>query len=205
MTTPTLILLHLLSIILHSMTTDAFLISSHSTPMWCSHQWMASTNDESSHVSTTTNQPLSLSPPKQEYEEEYYRSVNDYMEGWHAGKFDFDTRISGVTALNYEKSVVFDDGSQTHSKRRNNIRGGAGGKVAELDIDLQTKRPKLSTRKLSWKAESIMDDRNAVGMVVQNEERTWEPFFATIEIAAIDMDTVVVTGQAAGDERIVGC
>ena len=41
-----------------------------------------------------------------------------------------------------------------------------------------------------------MDDRNAVGMVVQNEERTWEPFFATIEIAAIDMDTVVVTGQA---------
>lgn len=40
-----------------------------------------------------------------------YKSVSDYMGGWHAGKFDFDSRICGVTALNYEKSVVFGDAS----------------------------------------------------------------------------------------------
>lgn len=195
---------------------DALLISSYSTRLLYSHQCLAS-DDESSHVSTNTNLPSSLpssspsSVTKQEYQEEYYRSVSDYMGGWHAGKYDFDTRISGVTALNYEKSVVFDDGSQTHSKSRNNIRGGARGKVAvaELDDDLQKNRPKWSSRKLSWKTDGRggMDYCNAnvnlqlkknmveAHMVVQNEERTWEPFFATIEISSIEMDNVVVTGK----------
>lgn len=40
------------------------------------------------------------------YLEQEKRSVSDYMGGHHAGKFDFDSRISGVTALNYEKSAL---------------------------------------------------------------------------------------------------
>eukprot|EP00977_Amphora_coffeiformis_P007483 scaffold1640_cov161-Amphora_coffeaeformis.AAC.6 len=43
------------------------------------------------------------SPPPVEY-----KSVSDYMGGWHAGKFDFDTRICGVTALNYESRLCME-------------------------------------------------------------------------------------------------
>lgn len=48
-----------------------------------------------------------------------YRSVSDYMGGWHAGEFDFDTRISGVTSLNYEKSIINFDGYESNNYNYN--------------------------------------------------------------------------------------
>ena len=34
------------------------------------------------------------------------------MGGTHAGKYEFDSRYSGVTSFNYEKSLIFDTGRE---------------------------------------------------------------------------------------------
>lgn len=92
------------------------------------------------------------------------RSVSDYMGGHHAGKYDFDSRISGVTALNYEKSVVFDDAQTTPA----------------LDPLPNTQEvPSWAFRKVS--VESTENTIRLGGQVsIKNEELTWEPFYAAI-------------------------
>jgi len=95
------------------------------------------------------------------------RSVSDYMGGHHAGKFDFDSRISGVTALNYEKSVVFDDTETTPA-------------LAPLPNTAEI--PSWASRKVSLEAtENVI--RLGEQVLIQNEELTWEPFYAAIHIA----------------------
>lgn len=80
------------------------------------------------------------------------------------GKFDFDTRISGVTSLNYEKSVVFGDQVQRGSRRR-------------LAPPPETV-PAWANRPLDTSGyHSIVDG----GAVISNEEPSWEPFWAQVE------------------------
>jgi hypothetical protein len=144
------------------------------------------------HVQSQALCPLFLSSSPEEGEQEHeYRSINDYMGGWHAGKFDFDTRIGGVTALNYEKSVVF-DGDIDKSK--------PGTQLAALEDD--TSIPKWASRPIKYELapKFLLARQQDDGSLLQqervcvvNEEVSWEPFYATIETeggAACDYLTV---------------
>jgi hypothetical protein len=66
------------------------------------------------------------------------------MGGWHAGKFDFDSGISGVTALNYEKAVVFG----------NPISETTGKKLAPLEDAYKENLPRWATRSIDYRASS---------------------------------------------------
>lgn len=131
--------------------------------------------------SATDNYPNN--DEKQGNEETEYKSVSDYMGGWHAGKFDFDTRICGVTALNYEKSVIFQD----------NTAASLGPRIAPLESSQENNSnqspPQWSRRPVDYRnlSQSKIHHCNASpssqGSVAQvyNEEISWEPFSATIE------------------------
>ena len=58
----------------------------------------APTNEGKRTTTTTLYQQQDYEPQKQDSKPEY-RSISAYMGGHHAGKFDFDPRIYGVTAL----------------------------------------------------------------------------------------------------------
>jgi len=92
------------------------------------------------------------------------KSVSDYVGGLHGGKYEFDTRLAGVTALNYEKSVIFDD-----------ILSGSDRKVAPAPEET----PSWSTRHVSLEGEL---EKAALGTAVTivNEEPTWEPIYAEV-------------------------
>jgi hypothetical protein len=103
------------------------------------------------------------------------RSVSDYMGGVHAGKYDFSAGLSGVTSFAYEKSVVFDDVAT----------GGRRRILAKLEDDAV---PKWASRTVSPEQRGTIDLSGAgrgategVGVVLSNEEISWEPFFATLE------------------------
>ena len=99
-----------------------------------------------------------------------YRSISDYMGGHHAGKFDFDPRICGVTALNYEKSIIFGDATTCPNSDI----------LADLDED--NGPPKWSLRPVDVTSiQGNIGCSNSSPAVVTNEEISWEPFYATIE------------------------
>jgi len=118
------------------------------------------------------------------------RSVSDYMGGHHAGKFDFDPRLSGVTSINYEKSLVFDDVIANDRRR-------VLAPVSNTDGSISDDIPKWSTRKIDleksasmreeidWKAtqkaEAMDEDSCFISMILKNDEISWEPFYVTIE------------------------
>lgn len=106
----------------------------------------------------------SLTPEQHEY-----RSISDYMGGHHAGKFDFDPRICGVTALNYEKSMVFDDSIGTPERNR----------LAPLETDSEA--PKWATRVVDLEPTTEMVRIGDTTVTLKNDEISWEPFYATIE------------------------
>lgn len=101
------------------------------------------------------------------------RSVSDYMGGHHAGKYDFDTRISGVTALNYEKSVIFND-MET-----------AGPILAEIESG-DGELPSWATRTVELMSAADANESIHIGedggiVTIANEENTWESFYASVE------------------------
>uniref|UniRef100_A0A7S4UN97 NADH:ubiquinone oxidoreductase intermediate-associated protein 30 domain-containing protein n=1 Tax=Ditylum brightwellii TaxID=49249 RepID=A0A7S4UN97_9STRA len=114
------------------------------------------------------------------------RSVSDYMGGHHAGKFDFDTRISGVTSLNYEKSLIFDDLAGSD---------GSDGIKILASIEDHDSDPKWATRNVfgsSGDSSTVLIEgtinlaendavNSGVGVMVKNDEISWEPFYVTIE------------------------
>ena len=120
-----------------------------------------------------------------------YRSVSDYMGGHHAGKFDFDTTIYGVTSLNYEKSLVFDDvASNLKESSASMLKIAPIHDGDELDTSSQSNLPKWATRPMKIpssqdvrSAKSIMLGRGGhhQSVVITNDERSWEPFYASIE------------------------
>ena len=137
---------------------------------------------------TGDNSDITEEPPVE------YRTISDYMGGHHAGKFDFDPRICGVTALNYEKSIVFDDAT---SSQATNL-------LAPLE-DLEA-RPKWSLRPVDVTAtqgtvrvlEAGAGDDDNTSVLVKNAEISWEPFYATVET------TAAPGGQASQEESFMG-
>lgn len=147
---------------------------------------------------------LASSNHDEENQEQEYRSISDYMGGWHAGKFDFDTRICGVTALNYEKSVVFGNAVQRKSnsvvaplfKDENTNTPPTLPKWATRVVDCQSTM--ISTLRLTMK-ELNSSPSSSEDMVITNEELSWEPFYATIETMDGSTDSSpLIVSPAAG-------
>uniref|UniRef100_A0A7S1VGM1 Uncharacterized protein n=1 Tax=Grammatophora oceanica TaxID=210454 RepID=A0A7S1VGM1_9STRA len=127
---------------------------------------------------------LALSRGLDREEDEFveYRPISDYMGGHHAGKFDFDPRLSGVTSLNYEKSKVFGDAVAGRKKKC----------VAQLE-DEGDELPSWATRSVQHKSSpassATKDDTNEIHLkgtgtaeaTITNKELSWEPFFARVE------------------------
>lgn len=115
-----------------------------------------------------------------------YRSISDYVGGLHAGKYDFDTRISGVTSLNYEKSQVFDDATRSKQKGQRSI-------LAPYEESEHF--PAWATRKLNkyhpMGTIHFNSDVSQASVTIGNEELSWEPFFAAIEYHWDDQPTSI--------------
>ena len=91
----------------------------------------------------------------------FWKPRSDYMGGHHAGKFDFDPRLSGVTSLNYEGSKIFDASTEG---------------TEEILADVPTEgEPLWATRVVG------VHGKVTGGMIVRNEEISWESFYASIE------------------------
>ena len=104
-----------------------------------------------------------------------YRSISDYVGGLHGGKYEFDDRILGVTALNYEKSVVFG----------NTIREDPTRTLAPLDDEESRTIPKWARRPVDLSMPIGIVDESGNSLVrIVNEEISWEPFYATLEDAS---------------------
>ena len=118
-----------------------------------------------------------------------YRSISDYMGGHHAGKFDFDTTIYGVTSLNYEKSIVFDDVAsrlQASSMKVAPINDDDVNDESSSNLPPKwASRPiKISSSQDSLSAKAIVllaSDQHHQSVIITNDERSWEPFYASIE------------------------
>ena len=125
------------------------------------------------HRTTLCNRgSTSLRATSRDSNEPVKRSVSDYMGGHHAGKFDFDTRISGVTALNYEKSLVFEPDFKP------------GAILAEIESGVGM--PSWATRKVELGSVTGLREDIHIGkeggiVSIRNQELTWEPFYASIE------------------------
>lgn len=117
----------------------------------------------------THNHPKPITRLKMADDSEEYRSISDYVGGLHGGKYEFDTRIMGVTALNYEKSRIF-----------GNVAGNKFSKqMVAPALDDDQKIPQWASRKVNLQS---IDEVSIPGTVsITNEEISWEPFFATIE------------------------
>ena len=117
-----------------------------------------------------------------------YRSISDYMGGHHAGKFDFDTRICGVTALNYEKSVVFGNVIGDPKKNKKMLAPLNDDDNDDDDDDdggneskpIWASRPVIleSCKDLSLKQNVVGEFEGTV--MIQNEELSWEPFYVEL-------------------------
>lgn len=123
---------------------------------------------------------LHLSQPndntEQHLQEEEYRSVSDYVGGLHGGKYVFDPRISGVTAINYEKSVLFGDVIDSSSNMILAAPAGDGTLPdwAQRSVDYESQ----------VKGEVHLATGDAQQVQLMNEELSWEPFYVMIETAA---------------------
>jgi hypothetical protein len=116
-----------------------------------------------------------------------YRSISDYVGGLHGGKYEFDTRISGVTSLNYEKSHVFDDTTRSSQKGLRSVLAPYedGEHVPSWATrQIQKNHPILRTIDLNSDVPQTM-------VTIKNDELTWEPFFAAIECRWGDQETSV--------------
>ena len=115
-----------------------------------------------------------------------YRSISDYVGGLHAGKYDFDTRISGVTSLNYEKSHVFDDATRSKQKGIRSI-------LAPYEEGQHF--PAWATRKINKNllmgTIHFNSDVSQTSVTIKNEDLSWEPFFAAIEYHWGDQPTSI--------------
>jgi hypothetical protein len=124
-----------------------------------------------------------------------YRPISDYVGGLHGGKYVFDERIGGITALNYETSILVfdfpnndnenddDDAFSTRSKQ----------KIAPPPEGVTDQPPLWASRKLGPEAylgaarlPRFDEQGNAVVQVV-NEEMSWEPFWACVETSSISL------------------
>ena len=98
-----------------------------------------------------------------------------------AGKFDFDTRLGGVTSLNYEKLVIFGDMA---------IRSASKRILAEAPDEV----PAWVYRVIDYHRAACRDRlQSCEGATVTNEEVSWEPFWARVETA---------NGQAASRAHV---
>ena len=117
-------------------------------------------------------------------EEGERRSVGDYMGGVHAGKYNFDSRLSGVTSLNYENSVMFDDLAGGGRKRiLAKVEGAAPPswafrQVALAEVAAASEQPTIT---LNGGQGLERGPAAGVAVVLANDERTWEPFYTTLE------------------------
>ena len=128
----------------------------------------------------------------QEQQNHPYRSISDYMGGHHAGKFDFDTTIYGVTSLNYEKSIVFDDvasrlqaSSMNVAPINDDVNDEVGFESSQSNLPPKwAMRPikiPSSQHSLSAKAIVLASGQHHQSVIITNDERSWEPFYASIE------------------------
>jgi len=107
-----------------------------------------------------------------EHHDVEYRPISDFVGGVHGGKYEFDPRLSGITSLNYEKSVVF--GDVTSEVARNSRVAPAPDK----------EKPKWAFRPIDSQAHCIGDiklENGFASVVLTNEELSWEPFYAMLE------------------------
>lgn len=115
------------------------------------------------------------------------RSVGDYMGGVHAGKYEFDTRISGVTSFNYEKSIIFDRIAGPARKILAKIDAAVIPPWASRPVDLGAKVQGIIN--LKGKKEDCM-------ATIRNDEISWEQFYARVEYSA---------GSAENEFRVTPC
>ena len=146
--------------------------------------------EEGGAMASADDEDQMHSPPE-------YRSISDCMGGHHAGKFDFDSRLSGVTSLNYEKSIVFDD--VTSVGKNEDVMGGGYATdflVANIDDDDATGNgspPTWASRPIDLEGAAVATSSNTgeeirfsgVGsearITVRNDEISWEPFYVSVE------------------------
>ena len=121
------------------------------------------------------------------------RSVGDYMGGVHAGKYEFDSRFTGVTSINYEKSIVAGD-MATGVRRILAKLDNADVKPvwAERDVDLEMENAFQGT----IDGNSIgVDAVNGFGVILRNDEISWEPFYTQF---------LTIDGKEGGEGREKG-
>ena len=122
------------------------------------------------------------------------RSVSDYMGGHHAGKFDFDTRICGVTALNYEKSVIVFDQEESYAQQQPNNKNN---RVAPPPDELPSWAAKMETAldADSMVVQGDVSSSSTFGqeVTIRNEELTWEPFYARVQKNPSDDGSMMVS------------
>ena len=99
------------------------------------------------------------------------------------GKYEFDPRISGVTSLNIEKSVVFGDKASERIVASRSLAAPPEGEP-----------PPWAARPVDYATKSIMDNND---MSVVNDELSWEPFWARIEPTRSDMQVTPPSGTLA--------
>ena len=109
------------------------------------------------------------------------RTIGDYMGGTHAGKYEFDSRYSGVTSFNYEKSKIFDDNAgQPGTKFLAKVPDSEPPSWSFRTIDLESSG---SLKGIIQLTPTCIGAAKGVGVTVQNDEISWEPFYATIEVS----------------------
>ena len=116
--------------------------------------------------------------PEQHVERVEYRPISDYVGGLHGGKYEFDPRLSGITSLNYEKSVIFGDITAAGA-------AGSAAKVAPTaNLDEDTP-PSWTSRPVDYSNRVVnvlrLEQGRAQTVTILNEELSWEPFYASVE------------------------
>mmetsp|Transcript_75955 Transcript_75955/g.152607 ORF Transcript_75955/g.152607 Transcript_75955/m.152607 type:complete len:212 (-) Transcript_75955:83-718(-) len=117
------------------------------------------------------------------------RSISDYMGGVHAGKYDFDPRLTGVTSFNYDKSVVFE--VDANSGKRAIL-----AKIESDDAPFWASRSidALAVVQGSLNLLTAGSDVAAENLAaLKNEEISWEPFYARIEVSGQASPDICVT------------
>lgn len=114
--------------------------------------------------------------PNQQVE---YRPISDYVGGVHGGKYEFDPRLSGITSLNYEKSVLFGDVTTADAA------GSATNVAPAPNFDDETSPPRWISRPVDYSNRVVnvlrLENDRAATVTIFNEELSWEPFYASLE------------------------
>jgi len=134
------------------------------------HTLQSSLNGDNRSIGSSTSNGQDQSSQEVEY-----RSISDYVGGLHGGKYEFDPRLSGITSLNYEKSVVFGDVTPKNVN------------VAVAPAPDETP-PKWASRPVDYQAQLVQDIRLAedgcASVVLVNAKLSWEPFYASLEMSS---------------------